>query len=164
MNDYTTYGLYAAAFIVFLFAWKESGAALRSAKGMKNERQADVARADRKFAIFAGLYVAFVVFLAAHFTPKEKANANASKPATLKPTTPKPATPKPATPKPAPPKPATPKPATPKPATPKPTIVTDQRGKAIKAKALIFNDGRLTVEDEQGKLHQLKGKTRIELR
>lgn len=122
-----TYGLYSAAFLVFVFAWKEASAAMRAAQAMKNERQIDVARADRKFAVFAGVYVAFVVFLAARFTPK-------------------------------------PRPEVRPPPTPAPTRVQIGKGKAIKAKALIFDgNGKLSVEDDKGKLHRIQGKARIEL-
>lgn len=70
MGKLEIYGLYATAFVVFLFAWREAKSAMRSAREQKNERQMDVARGDRNFAVFAGLYIALVVFLAARFTPK----------------------------------------------------------------------------------------------
>jgi len=71
MGNVEIYGLYATAFVVFVIAWREAKGAMRSAKEQENERQMDVARGDRNFAVFAGLYIAFVVFLAAHFTPKK---------------------------------------------------------------------------------------------
>ena len=70
MGKLETYGLYVAAFIVFLIAWREAQGAMRRARAQQNERQMDVARGDRNFAIFAGLYIAFVVFLASRFAPR----------------------------------------------------------------------------------------------